>query len=400
MDFVVVTYGPDLKLLRHFVASYELYYTSREHLYVFCEFKDRDLLADIRFPERTTLIYREDFPELKDTAPYGQQVYLKMMAHNIVSAEYYCIMDCDFLFVGPTNEEDFFDHGKPIWHYCPWVEGVSRSKWLQGSQDFISGPIDYDYCDVSQWVFKKSIAAKCAQAYDPKGLLNRNDVLEFLVYGSYAHRYHADEYAFTPSGTGKPAVVERVNQVPPTYLHLDPSTSFSEYRDSKCLQFWSYWDLAEQKMAEFLEDSQRYHFGQVKLPADRRELRPTVVLGDVERGVYVDVDGADADGWLHETVSLALNLPATAEQIGLDLAVPGNPVDGAWTLSVAVALDDTPSGPDTRLGPGDQHLTLPVPPASRGRRAMLTLRLGSGFRVAGSADQREFRARLTGLTCQ
>jgi hypothetical protein len=77
MDFVVVTLGPDIKLLRHFLASYELYYTSKNHIYVVTNRANEELVSNIHLPDNTKLVYREDYPELRCTTPYSQQVYLK-----------------------------------------------------------------------------------------------------------------------------------------------------------------------------------------------------------------------------------------------------------------------------------------------------------------------------------
>ncbi len=133
MDIVVVTYAPDIKLLRHFLASYDLYYQSKNKLFIFASRSEQYLLEQIRLPQNTTLLYRDDYPELVGTTAYSQQPYLKMLAYQVATTEYFCIMDSDFLFIQPTSDEDFLRCGKPVWFYRPWGENEPPLRWRKQS---------------------------------------------------------------------------------------------------------------------------------------------------------------------------------------------------------------------------------------------------------------------------
>src|SRR3569833_1062234 len=152
MDLVVVTYAPDVKLLRHALASYELYYEDKDRFLVFTSRDDRYLFEQIDLPARCELIYREDIAELRDTTPYSHQTFLKLWAHNVVTTERYLIIDSDFLLVKPTRDRDFYRGDRPIWFYRPWVEGEPPLRWKAGTEKFVGESIDLCYGDIPQWV--------------------------------------------------------------------------------------------------------------------------------------------------------------------------------------------------------------------------------------------------------
>jgi hypothetical protein len=394
MDFVVVTHAPDIKLLRHFLKSYETYYGSKDKIHIFTSIQDLDIIGDIGLPSNASLVYREEYEGVPEATPFSQQLFLKIMAHTVATTEYFCIMDSDFLFIQPTSDADFFHEGRPVWFYRPWVDGEPPLRWRAGSEDFVQSEIADNYACIAQYVFKRSVAADLTTRYGPTKILNSDKISEFLVYAWFAHRWHPDEYLFVPdTGVVRP-VVRVVNQIPPTYCHLDPSSRYEQFKSSKCVAFWSHWDLAEAKMIEFFEDSQRDNFGEVRVRADRRPLYRTLVTDALGEANVGQVDGAFADGWVNDVIHFGMDIPSAATALRFELDVPGNPLDRDWRLAVTASLVSFGKDMAVDLEPGPQQLVLPVPSEALGQRCVVELAFGPGFRDPGNADQREFRARL------
>jgi hypothetical protein len=308
-------------------------------------------------------------------------------------------MDSDFLFIRPTGEEDFFWEGKPVWFYHDWIEGEPRLRWRADSEKLLQTNVKYNYNDISQWVFKKSIAEKLASIYSLSGILNKNTILEFLVYAQFAYDHYRQEYKFvSTSGTRLVSpVVERINQIPPDYLHLDPTCTFQDFPHNKCVVFWSHWELAEEEMAQFLEDSQRANFGRIVLEPDRRRLRPLVDPPGLAGGNLNGVEGVYADGWVKASVEMYIAIPSAASEMSVLFDIPGDPDWPDWRLRVESSWDEALPSVATWLSPGEEHFTLHLDAGAAGQRRLLCLRFGDGLRGHDPADSREFRARLRGI---
>lgn len=396
MDLVVVTYGPDLKLLRHFLASYEQYYETKDRIYVLTSLQDEPVLREMDLPGNAQLVFREDFPDLVGATSYSQQTYLKLIAHGIVDTEYFCIMDSDFLFVRPIRDEHFFSGNKPLWFCRPWLENDESLRWKPDTERLIGSAIAYNYGDVPQWVFKRSLLRELCERIDARSVLNTNTVWEFLLYGWYIHTYHADEYVFITDDRTTVPMVEKINQIPPTYCHLDPTVHYRQYPSARYVVFWSHWDLAESKMVEFFEDSQVDNFGRVLRPAARTPLPIVVTSESIAAQEFGRVEGIFTDGWLHERAMLGLIVPSNAEAVDLSLMIPGRPDGLRWELDFSGSMV---GGTEAKavLGPGLQHVQIPLHADGRARYRSLDLRLGRGFKLRNSSEERELRARLVGL---
>jgi len=217
------------------------------------------------------------------------------------------------------------------------------------------------------------------------------------VYGWFARREYPDAYDFVPQDAGVQPIVEKVNQVPPPYLRLDPDCRYEQYQQPHCVVFWSYWELAEAKMREFFEDSQVHHFGRVVRPTDPRKLVVRAALARLNAGDYGGIDGVYSDGWLKAESQLAVSLPSGARGVNIDVMVPGQPSGEEWSLPITVS---TETGAEQRwnLSPGSHRLQVgPLVPGPQGTCA-LSIRLGPGFTNPSSPDAREFRAHLQSIT--
>jgi hypothetical protein len=396
MDFIVVTFGPDLKLLRHFLASYELYYQNKNKLILFSSMTDKPLLDQMMLPENTVSLVKEDFPEVLGTDDYSQQHYFKLLAHKFVDTEYYCIMDSDFVFLRPTYDQDFFDEGKPRCFFRPWVEGEPALWKRKPSESFLGFAGAFVFNTHAEWIFKRSICAELSSTLRLEGMLNQPNVSELQIYGMYAYRYHQQEHVWIcpAPGTSEP-IGASVNQVPPAYnLDLDPESHFGHFERYRYVQFWSQWELAEQKMIEFFEDSQKYHYGHVVLKANRSPLSCIIDLSDISKGNYRYFDGVFSDGWVKEEVKFRVKVPERHKSIVIELMVPPDPEDRKWTCTGLASMDERIPAQPFNLKPGTNKLNITLKGTNQNGIYIFTLKFGKGFKYTENPDSREFRARL------
>lgn len=391
MDFVIVTFQPDIKLLRHCLSSYDLYYQDKNRLFIFASEADRTLLARIAIPSNVTILVREDFPELKGMADPSQAAYLKLISFQIVTTEYFGVIDSDFLFISPTSDRDFFRDGKPVWFYRPWLDDEPPLRIRKAAERFVGSRIDYLFLDEAQWVFKRSIAADLASRYSLAKILRQ----EQLIYGWFAHEQHRDEYCFVRSDKANTqSIVGKVNQIPPDYCHLDPACNYDQFKDRKIVVFWSYWDLAEAKMIEFFEESQRDHFGRVIMKADRNPLLCIIDPNDITKGNFRYFEGVFSDGWVKDVVRFMLNIPEHCRSVRVELMVPQNPNNPAWRLNGDISIGDPANEHLFTLAPGLNKLDVQVPDTAWGKSTVVRVQFGPGFYYADNPDSREFRAWL------
>lgn len=394
MDFVIITFPPDIKLLRHCVASYDLYYQDKDGLYIFASRKDKILLEQIDIPHNAKIIFREDYPELTEMDPSSHAAFLKLMAYQVVTTEYFCVIDSDFLFIAPIQDQDFLPSGKPIWFYREAPKEEPSEDKRRAVEGFIGQKIDYKFMDQPQYVFKRSVAADLTKHISPLNIPRH----EFIVYGWFAHKYHREEYEFVRSDQSKfKSIVGLVNQIPPTYLHLDPSCRYDQFKDYKMVVFWSYWDIANQKMIEFFEDSQKVNFGRVIRQAGRKPLLIIVDPNNLAQGKYRYFEGVFTDGWAKEIVTFGLMPPVDWQSAEIQLMVPGNPVDSNWELSCEIKLDGSSTGEIFSLKSGMNKLPIHIPEPGREKVIKVEMHLGEGFFYQDNPDHREFRARLIAI---
>jgi hypothetical protein len=397
MDVVLVTYAPDLNLLRHAVASYDLYWRDKDSLIIFASQGDRYLLDRIPFPSNTRFVYREEIDELAGANEFRQQIYLKLRAHEFVDTDDFVLLDSDFILIDRVQDADFFSDGKGLWYYRRWSSNdLVRERWRE-SERFLGFPIEHAFLHTPQWLFRRRVCEALEQRYDLRQALDHDHLSEFLIYGAFAYRYFPDEYRFVDEleAGAPPPLAGLVNQVPPTFCELDPQCSFEQFSTYKYVAFWSHWGLAEAKMAEFFEASQRAHLGSVVVPVDRSPLSPNVPLGPRRPDWHRYVAGLDNDGWVSDHLSFAAESPPGGCELRLEFMVPENPHDASWALQGSVTLPGA-APEEFRLEPGEQVLALRSPSSER-PDLPVDIRFGGGFCNRDGPDTREFRALFNGL---
>jgi len=385
VDIVAVTCAADAHLLRYFLASYECFWEGGGRLVLVTRRSDSYLWEDIRLPARTRLIYREDFPELGPD-DFRNQLYLKLIAHQFVETEYYLMMDSDYLFVAPCLEDSFFCQGKPVWFHCAWDETAVR--WRKGSEAFVGEPIT-DICAALQLVFSRRVAAEFCRRYNPRRILKMEGVSEFTVYGWFARHFFPDAYHWVDGASNFGNGIGRaVNQVPPSYCHLDPQVKLDDFPGARFVMFWSHWDLAESKMAEFLQEAHRRHPDRRLNFPSRCRIYPSVRLPFSPETFYFDVRSIWSDGWVKDEVWFAIDGLSPKRRLQIEFDVPAGPITGSWQVS-----SNEPRS--FRLDTGLNEL--PIDLNSGGPRHPILLRFDAAATAIRESTGRSLRARLVGL---
>jgi hypothetical protein len=393
VDVVVATYSPDLKLLRHMLASYQMYWRDKGTLFIIAAQQDLPLIENMALPDKTKLLLREDFPELNGADPFKQQLYLKLCAYQFVTTEDFVVLDSDFVFLRPILEQDFYMEGRPIWYYRQWQPDDRARRWT-GSDRLLGFEIPYAFLDTPQWVLKRELCAELNARFGLARFLTDDLLSEFLVYGAFCHRYFPGAYHFVDrEHVDRPfPLAGKVNQVPPTFLHLDPACRYEQFAQYGYVAFWSHWELAERKMIEFFEASQVANFGRVLAATDQRDVRPAISPGPFHSGWARFVDGVASDGWVSQSMSFRIGL-AEGQAVDVELMVPSNADDPAWRLRGYAHA----GGSDERLAfdlqPGHRCVKIAAM-AQPGSTTDVTFQFEAGFFVRNSPDSREFRAQL------
>ena len=392
MDVVVVTYGPDLKLLRHMVRSYDLYFKGKDSLIVVTDRRDWRSLEQIDFPSNTVLAYRQDYPEVANSTG-NVQGYLKLRAHELTKTDYFLLVDSDFVFLHPVSDEHFFHAGRPVWFQRRWAERDASIRWRPVSERFLGRTTETNYGDHAQWLMSRALLEQMDRELPIPELLELKDVHEFLVYGAYAHA-QGGPYLFVDRDDQSPVtqLSSEVNQRPPTYCILDPACRYEDFAQYKYVQFWSHWELAEAKMVEFFEASQRHNFGQVIAPSKRAALPVAVRYGPVRREDHRYFGGLWSDLWINGKLEFWLN-GSPGQEVALDLEVPHNPDKRSWRLEGTIAIADlVPESFSVEPGLAEVRFTLPQQIATD--FVPVRLLVATGFTSQHGADPRELSARL------
>lgn len=396
MDCVVVTHGPDVKLLRHCLASWELYYQTKGKLLIIIPRADASLLEQAEIPHGATILFAEDIVgAARPTDAFVVQQYIKLAAYRYVSSEYYFLIDSDFLFIRPTSDEHFFHRGRPVWFCYPWEGHGAALRWKADSERFLGFAIDKLFSGThQQYVLKKEIATDLASRYGLERLWGLQSPNEWLVYGAFAHRVYPEAYEFVVDTARITPISINVNQIPPDYCHLDPTCSYEEYSRFHFVVFWSHWDLAEAKMIEFFERSQIKNLGSVVREPDRRRLFPTMAPEDLSKNSCRRAIGVYADGWVTDRVSFRLKTGRKTNHVQFDLLVPECPTDVGWSLSGEASLGSFVKQQAFSLKPGLNSLQYAIPESLSGDEIQVDIRFGQGFEYEGNVDRRVFRAQL------
>ncbi|CBE67990.1 protein of unknown function [Candidatus Methylomirabilis oxygeniifera] len=324
MDTFIVVCDRDIKLLRHFFLSYELFFRSPGRIYLFISRKDKPLLDLVRKPKNLVVLYKDDVPDLGED-DFRNQMYLKMIADRYVETDWFWVPDADYLICSPIQASDFMRskvHG-PLWFYRNWDGGPPEQSWRQGSERFLRETIPFLFMDAAEYIMNKNILVNFRELHDLDDLLVPSlKTSEFIVYGAFAHRLYHDYYKWIDlDSDSQTSLAYKVNQRPPTYCELDEDVNLSSMGSAKYAVFWSHWDKSEQKMVEFLIDAQIREFGEVRVEPDTQPLYLALKTGSLSRDDFIAIGGAYSDGWVKTESAFHLTVPMPCELV-LKLEVP------------------------------------------------------------------------------
>src|ERR1700722_5556265 len=95
LDVFIVACARDLKLLRHFLLSYRLFFKGDGKIHLLIWKNDKALLDQINVPKNLIVHWKDDVPELVED-DFRNQMYLKMISDRYVDSEWYWVADADY----------------------------------------------------------------------------------------------------------------------------------------------------------------------------------------------------------------------------------------------------------------------------------------------------------------
>jgi glycosyltransferase involved in cell wall biosynthesis len=369
LDVFIVCCDRDIKLLRHFFLSYRLFFKIPGDIHLFIWKKDQGLLDQIESPANLYIHYKDEVQCLIED-DFRNQMYLKLIANNYVKSEWFWVVDADFLICRPIEYADFFKFDKPIWYYRTWLDVPERS-WRVATEYFLGANIPYLFMDEPLYVLNSRVLSELQKDLDLTGIFRQSNApSEFIIYGAYAHSKFNEYYNWINVEESDSLLVRNINQVPPTYVKLDESVSFANFADDqgvKVFVFWSHWDIAENKIVEFLVDAQINHFGCIETQPAKDDLHIPVDLELLlSRGLFA-VDGCYADGWVKRNIKFSVD----ADVCGIIFFVFKSDNHYSLTLKYSeLIITSTASG---------QDLTVCVP-LRAGNRRIISFDFDSKFR--------------------
>jgi len=373
MDVYMVCGDKDIRLLRHFLTSYKLFFKSPGKIFLWAWKRHEYLLQGIELPDNLTLLYKDDVPELTED-DFKNQMYLKLIAHKYVESDWFWVADTDYLIVSPLNKTDFFKGKKPYWFYCKWHE-IAEKTFRSGSEAFLERQIPFQFLDEPQFIHSKKISSAFAAKHAPINLLHPEYLAaEQVVYGAYAYENFFDLYEWVDEATNNgPVVSYKVNQRPPSYCELDDDVKLIDLPVAKYYVFWSHWEKAEQKMIEFLVDAQLKFFGKLQTQPSSSKLFRYWLPAEIDSGSKVGIDGIYSDGWLMRDVWFCI-LADERFVLSLELFVPYPP--SGESDSLHLNINSNGKCQTVRLEPGSQAVRIPLDKYVENR---VTFRFEGGF---------------------
>lgn len=355
MDIYMVCGDKDIRLLRHFLSSYNLFFKSPGKIYLWVWKKHEYLLRNIALPKNLILLFKDDVPELVED-DFKNQMYLKLIAHRFVETEWFWVADTDYVIVSPLCKADFFYGEKPYWFYCDWHD-IAEKTFRSGSEAFLGKTIPLQFLDEQQFVHNKKMSYEFAKNFNPKNILQDGYLAaEQVVYGAYAYEHFHDLYHWVDYAKYDGSIVSyKVNQRPPSYCELNDEVKLSDLPAAKYHVFWSHWEKAEEKMIEFLVDAQLQAFGKVIVKPDDTRLFRYWPITEIDQGCLNGIDGLYSDGWLMREVWFCIPTDHRSILI-MEFKVPVSPLGITSRLRLFIDINDHQQIQD--LNPGSQTLTL------------------------------------------
>lgn len=301
VDILIIVGREDFCLLQACLNSIELFSKLSGKIHIFLWKRENYLLCQINLPSNVVVHYKDDIDEMVDD-DFRNQMYIKLTAHRYISAKWVWIVDADYLLCDEIYAQDLFDtEGKPYWFYRSWDSGPPTQRWRVGSEIAVASTIPYLFLDEPQFVLSTDILRSMeALPYADHMLRMKPMPADCIVYGAYAYDHFQEEYHwinFDDPNQIK-SISYKVNQRPPSYCDLDEEIRLEDLPIAKYYVFWSHWDCAEQKMAEFLTDAQIRKWGQTKKTLSDKVLYIQASTDDVASLGMNAWGGCYSDGWV------------------------------------------------------------------------------------------------------
>lgn len=372
-DLLIVACDRDIKLLRHFFLSYQLFFRSPGKIHLLIWSEDQALLDRIDCPQNLVVHYKDEIPDLIDD-DFRNQMYLKLIADQYVETEWFWVVDADYLICAPLEFRDFCSDGKPNWFYRPWIELPEKS-WRYGTQSFLGYDIPYLFMDAAQYILNRTILREFRKNVDAKKIFS--SVLapsEFIAYGAFAFKCHFQRYSWKDlSMDGSDCIAYKVNQRLPSYCELNDEVKLSDLPAAKYHVFWSHWEKAEEKMIQFLLDAQQQVFGKMIVKPDDTRLFRYWPLTEIDHGCLNGIDGVYNDGWLMRDVWFCIPTDHRSN-LFMEFMVPSPPSGKSSQLRLIVNINGQQQIKE--LNPGLQTLMLQLDQHSKNR---ISFRFEGGF---------------------
>lgn len=337
MDIFIVASGKDIKLLRHFLLSYDLFAEFEGDIHLFIWKGDEYLIRLIDLPNNLKIHYKDDVPQLVED-DFRNQMYLKLMADRYASSEWIWTVDSDFLICQSLRIEDLFVGACPIWFYHPWTE-IPEKVWRKSTETLLGQPVSLLFMDEPLYILNRKILAALRNDINLTEILLMNEApSEFVTYGAYAFERYREYYHWVDSsGCKGDSLVYRVNQRPPTYMELDKNSSIKDIGKARIAVFWSHWDLTERKMMSFLVDAQTAGDARCREKFRVNSLYIKISPDNFKKQGPIIWDGCYLDGWVKKESAFSICSDSFGN-LKIDLEVPGETAKLA--PYVAICIDD------------------------------------------------------------
>jgi predicted NodU family carbamoyl transferase/GT2 family glycosyltransferase len=306
LDVFIVACDRDIKLLRHFFLSYQLFFASPGNIHLLIWRKDQTLLDQIECPANLIVHYKDEVQGLV-ADDFRNQMYLKLIADHYVESAWFWVVDADYLICAPLEFDDFCSAGKPNWFFRPWLDLPEKS-WRLGTQSFLGSEIPYLFMDEPHYILSRSILHKFRQQVDVTNILTAAlTPSEFIAYGAFAYKNYPHFYSWKDSSKDNFSCISHcVNQRPPTYSILNRKVSLEDTESCKYVVFWSHWDMADEKMRQFLSEAQQKELGQIRLSPSNGPIKLLVTPEKFHKQGPVVWDGCYSDGWVKKNSDFSI----------------------------------------------------------------------------------------------
>ncbi len=303
VDILIIVGREDFRLLQACLDSIDLFSKLSGKVHIFLWRREEYLLRQIYLPSSVVIHCKDDIDEMVED-DFRNQMYIKLTAHRYISAEWFWVVDSDFLLCDEIHVSDLFDaSGRPYWFYRDWDVGPPQN-WKAGSELAMSRAIPYMFMDEPQFVLSQDVLMAMDKLPYADNLLNVSPTpSEFILYGAYAFEYFPGKYHWInlDDSQSLSPISYKVNQRPPSYCELNENIRLEDFPSAKYYVFWSRWDCAAQKMAEFFRDAQMRKWGQRKKTLSDKVLYIQASVDDVASLGMNAWGGCYSDGWVKRT---------------------------------------------------------------------------------------------------